>query len=695
MKKTTNGNAKDLVRSLIAIVSRRVWIGEVLNSFVMSTQVVLEALVGSEVPDQLPVESSPQEPRDLAHCVWDDIRKRYPVAAAFPLGTVAERAVKRQVGWAIRRASAKGKRPGSLKELRGSLAASVGLNPVGKLIHRFLSYFLFETVMFALRGRCNNLAMDYGFWYHWLPDGRMRSFEQETRLRVDIWRESQQLSSELLLAWNRIKDPKVSCPTKRDILATMDEVLGHGLMESPPWWRRAEPRPVTVLGLKPSPQQAKEQSPIAFDARLIVFHGPNANAQLDISSISQHCGGTPASLLVDLLEIAATVYFADIYVPRDRLLSRDLVLLIPVRHPDLWSANAKALERVVSFLSRNFVEFRFLPLRGEKGSKAKFSLSSDDRCVALFSGGLDSFVGATRLLEDKRSPVLISHYPAPKLRAIQKRASDKLRSDHARLAALPVLVGRAGKALSKLHQLGDPPEQVLYQHTRSFLFMSLAACVALQKGIADVYVHENGPVALNPTFSEARINTRTTHPVFFEYFKDLIRSVFNVDLEIHNPFSLMTKGETVELLEDRWTDALSSTNSCWSYARVPVWAQQVGLKGFKGGHCGRCLPCVWRRAAVHHAGLDSNDDLYLTDQVPVDRWSNWLSRSRFTLLIDQLRFCQNAVALSDEALLDLCPDFCEMGSDPLADRLAMYRRFSGEIVSWFEAVSDNIYYAAS
>lgn len=50
--------------------------------------------------------------------------------------------------------------------------------------------------------------------------------------------------------------------------------------------------------------------------------------------------------------------------------------------------------------------------------------------------------------------------------------------------------------------LGGSAHSVMAQHLRSFLFLSLAAAIAPEYGIKKIYVFENGPVAINPLFSQ-------------------------------------------------------------------------------------------------------------------------------------------------------------------------------------------------
>jgi hypothetical protein len=217
--------------------------------------------------------------------------------------------------------------------------------------------------------------------------------------------------------------------------------------------------------------------------------------------------------------------------------------------------------------------------------------------------------------------------------------------------------------------------------------------VALSKGIANIRVYENGPVALNVAFSEARFNTRTTHPVFFAMFRKLIQTVFEVDIRLENPFALLTKGEVVALLPEEQHSGIRLTNSCWGYSKVQLLAKRAHASGFGGKHCGRCVPCVWRRAAVWRANLAKFDERYLWDAVPDKWWNKFLDRRHLTVLLDLYRACQSSVAAqTDDELLDIAPDLDEIGPGMQSERLAMHRRYSQEIVEAFDQIAPRLLY---
>jgi 7-cyano-7-deazaguanine synthase in queuosine biosynthesis len=244
-------------------------------------------------------------------------------------------------------------------------------------------------------------------------------------------------------------------------------------------------------------------------------------------------------------------------------------------------------------------------------------------------------------------------------------------------------VGRSRKRKRVYHRLPGPSPTPIPQFLRSFLFLSLATSIAIEEGIDKIFIFENGPVALNPQFSEARVNTQTAHPSFLARYAELIKAAFNVEIKIEDPFLYSTKGEVVRHFNDiDDEDLLSYTTSCWAWSRVPLMAKQQGETGFKGKHCGSCLPCILRRVAVQSAGLFESKDEYVRDG-----FKSYLDMPTkdIVALDDFIRYCQfirGKQNSSNKQSIELSPDFSIYESDiDCNDLLDMYRRHADEVLN--------------
>ena len=93
--------------------------------------------------------------------------------------------------------------------------------------------------------------------------------------------------------------------------------------------------------------------------------------------------------------------------------SREIDLLVPVSNQALWVAQGELLSATLKFLTGDFwrIAFRDRPAGFDTIVEQANTLSLDSYDeVALFSGGLDSLIGAIDLLTAGKRPMLVSHW---------------------------------------------------------------------------------------------------------------------------------------------------------------------------------------------------------------------------------------------------------------------------------------------
>ena len=128
-------------------------------------------------------------------------------------------------------------------------------------------------------------------------------------------------------------------------------------------------------------------------------------------------GVYPSEMGVDVLVLAAHVHAADTRVSRDSESqdgwTRELRLIVPVADPDRWTVASPTFERMLNFLTgdRWSLGFRARPRRFARVAQTPPGrlIGPPFNDLALFSGGLDSLIGAIDALEAGRTPLLISH----------------------------------------------------------------------------------------------------------------------------------------------------------------------------------------------------------------------------------------------------------------------------------------------
>lgn len=319
----------------------------------------------------------------------------------------------------------------------------------------------------------------------------------------------------------------------------------------------------------------------------------------------------PSEIAMDLLVIACTMYAADTRVSRQDFAedgwTRAIDLYIPVSDTTIWNTQRETLEKAFKFLTGDIWNVVFRPRADsnlrmfDKGRLKRYRLPYNTDSVCLFSGGMDSFIGAIRLLEQGVRPILVGHskssettYQHHCLKSLEKTFPNL--KPH--LISSCIRVPKSG--------LFDTIENT--ERGRSFLFLTLGAiCASSINSQSKLYVPENGMISLNLPLTPLRAgshSTRTTHPHYFKLMQSLFNQI-GLGVEIVNPFWSMTKGEMIiscnhkQLISE--TESMSCSHPSGRY------------QGEGNGHCGRCVPCIIRRAAYKASGI--TDKTYYREDI--------------------------------------------------------------------------------
>jgi 7-cyano-7-deazaguanine synthase in queuosine biosynthesis len=297
---------------------------------------------------------------------------------------------------------------------------------------------------------------------------------------------------------------------------------------------------------------------------------------------------------------ALGVWAADKLQPRQAAAdawTREFSLHLPLSPG--WLPLAPRLGRLLNFLTGDdwTLKVREAPL--DLGLRGEWPHPWHPDGVMLFSGGLDSLVGALDFLEAGQRLLLVSHYDFGQLASIQQSLAAALTRHYG-----PERVHHLGVRV----QFPQAPELSL--RSRSLLYLALGLSAAASFGDATpLIIPENGWISLNPPLTWNRLgscSTRTTHPYFLEQLTGLWREA-GLITPLVNPYEDLTKGEMVR--RGRHRELLGRlVGGSVSCARPVVSRWQ----GRPAGSCGYCYPCLMRRAALHSVGWDRGED-YLRD----------------------------------------------------------------------------------
>ena len=318
------------------------------------------------------------------------------------------------------------------------------------------------------------------------------------------------------------------------------------------------------------------------------------------------------SLYEDLFIIGLSVFALDKRVCRKEFpdgWTRYIEVSIPVLEIDKWLSVADKWNALLSFLTGDrwsilFRKTEALYSKHKNKNRKRIDVSKCD-CVSLFSGGLDSYCGAIKLLEDEKSPLLIGHNEYPKLRYIQEKFCRDFSECYQEQS--PVFIGFTAGSRVPVALNGDELKQT--ENTsrgRSLLFLCAAISVAGILGENTlVYIPENGFIGLNVALTNSRkgsCSTRTTHPYFIKGFADIIKMV-GIKNQICNFFAFNTKREIVQMVSETeafkrgYEDTISCSHPC--VARY----KKTGSREYPI-NCGYCYPCLIRKGSLQDVGGD-------------------------------------------------------------------------------------------
>ncbi|MGA9669137.1 MAG: Qat anti-phage system QueC-like protein QatC [Terracidiphilus sp.] len=318
-------------------------------------------------------------------------------------------------------------------------------------------------------------------------------------------------------------------------------------------------------------------------------------------------GVYPSELSVDLLVLAAHIHAADTRISRNTESqdnwTREIRLVVPVSDVARWTSVSGLLQQMLNFLTgdRWSFDFRLRP-KGFERIVAPLPLvvaKPPFDGVSLFSGGLDSLIGAIDALEQGRNPLFVSHAGEPAVSAAQETLFRRLEAQYPKR---PFRRLRIWMTFPKELVKGVSAEDST--RGRSFLFFATGAMAGSSLGQScKLLAPENGLIALNVPLDQLRLgslSTRTTHPFYIARWNELLREL-GIPVTIENPYWDKTKGEMVSMCSNRilLKRAIPESLSCSSPTKGR-W------KGHGIEHCGFCLPCLIRRAAIE-SGLREAD----------------------------------------------------------------------------------------
>ncbi|SSW65850.1 Qat anti-phage system QueC-like protein QatC [Achromobacter agilis] len=288
-------------------------------------------------------------------------------------------------------------------------------------------------------------------------------------------------------------------------------------------------------------------------------------------------GFAPSAQAWDFVQFCLSVCAADLCCLRNTSAdgwTRTIELTVGLHEPLRWAPWKAHVEQMLKVLTGDYWTLHFVE-GGVAPPNGRLQPLAHD-CISLLSGGLDSLVGGIDLVTSGRQPAFVSQLA---------------HEDSERQRRYATLLGGGATHMQWSHGINFTGRREPSTRGRSLAFYGFAVMAAskIAGQPVQVFVPENGFICVNPPLVPGRVSslsTRTTHPLFMAMLQELLE-VLDIDVRLELPYRFKTKGEMLrECANQTLLDTVASdSTSCGRY------------RTYNRTHCGRCVPCMIRRAA--------------------------------------------------------------------------------------------------
>lgn len=326
------------------------------------------------------------------------------------------------------------------------------------------------------------------------------------------------------------------------------------------------------------------------------------------------------TIAFDFFLVSALIYGIDNLLERYQYSidgwARDIEVCLPVNNVEIWDHNKEDFNRLLTFLTGDYWNITFEQVNNivfftNKAVRWKKKIPSynvsDYTFASLFSGGLDSLVGVidglSSLADDKKG-LLLSHFDSssPGPNGDQTKIEEYFRRTNELKDKFNWVQSKV--ALDNQDIFGNDILKEASFRSRSLLFIGISLfCVEALPNCDTLVIPENGTISLNYPLTQSRtstLSTRTTHPYYIKLLQTFINNI-GLHTRLYNPYQTATKGELVEncINHNILKATYAMSVSCGKRGRKMHWDTKMGTH-----HCGICMPCIYRRAALHKLDLD-------------------------------------------------------------------------------------------
>lgn len=303
-------------------------------------------------------------------------------------------------------------------------------------------------------------------------------------------------------------------------------------------------------------------------------------------------GFRPSPATWDFVQFCLAVCATDLCAMRNTSAdgwTRTIELSVGLYDPIRWEPWKSELEQILKVLTGDYWTLIFTDA-GLPPPQGRF-VAKDQDCVSLLSGGLDSLIGGLDLVAQGRKPLFVSQLA---------------HEDSERQRRYAALLGGPSSHYQWSHKISFKGPKEPSTRGRSLAFYAFAVLASSKLNVArpTIFIPENGFICVNPPLVPGRVSslsTRTTHPQFISKLQQVLDGV-GVSVQLELPYRFKTKGQMMNECHDqvRLLELASDTTSCGRF------------RTYNRTHCGRCVPCMIRRAAfgAWTSGADATEYVF-------------------------------------------------------------------------------------
>ncbi len=299
--------------------------------------------------------------------------------------------------------------------------------------------------------------------------------------------------------------------------------------------------------------------------------------------------GALNSVWADLVDLMTAVFTSDWLLSRDLRGSRNILVILPLRNPDIFQQHHEHLHELLRWYTDDNWTFDFRQRQASmriSEEQPKLLLPMGCREVALWSGGLDAYAGLR---------YRAAHNSAPAYTLIGSGSNKPIRGKQKTMAKDTKGICLGNKQIDFIqvpfdfeYQKPKPSQNKLFR-AHGFVFKLCGAICALLQEQSALHIYENGYGAFNLPFTKTDTtlaHTRSVHPISLIKTGEFVSNVIGQLFRYENPFLFMTKAEMCQAVTDHPSIAFN-TSTCDSPQRKSE------------RQCGYCSSCLLRRLSLN------------------------------------------------------------------------------------------------